>query len=127
MATIAFRAIGSGEVFADTPYRRLARVDVAADAARLRRLASATRRLARRLGRRRCSGSATPADAQRRVRAIVARAAVMRCCCAPSAETRERIAVFAPEAPARAALTRAVKAAFDPLGLFNPGRMWDGV
>ncbi|MGH6871470.1 MAG: hypothetical protein ACREHE_08185, partial [Rhizomicrobium sp.] len=34
---------------------------------------------------------------------------------------------FAPEPPARAALTRSVKAAFDPLGLFNPGRMYEGV
>jgi glycolate oxidase FAD binding subunit len=34
---------------------------------------------------------------------------------------------FPPEPPARAALTRAVKAAFDPLGLFNPGRMYAGV
>jgi glycolate oxidase FAD binding subunit len=37
------------------------------------------------------------------------------------------ISPFAPEPPERAALTRAVKAAFDPLGLFNPGRMWEGV
>jgi len=37
------------------------------------------------------------------------------------------IAPFAPEPPARAALTKSVKAAFDPSGLFNPGRMWDGV
>lgn len=44
-----------------------------------------------------------------------------------SDETRERIAPFAPEPPERAALTRSVKAAFDPNGLFNPGRMWDGV
>ncbi|HEY1631439.1 MAG TPA: FAD-binding protein [Rhizomicrobium sp.] len=41
--------------------------------------------------------------------------------------TRARIAPFAPEPPSRAALTRAVKAAFDPHCLFNPGRMWDGV
>lgn len=34
---------------------------------------------------------------------------------------------FPPEPPAHAALTRAVKAAFDPLGLFNPGRMYEGV
>jgi FAD/FMN-containing dehydrogenase len=34
---------------------------------------------------------------------------------------------FPAEPPARAALTRAVKAAFDPLGLFNPGRMYEGV
>ncbi|HVU19704.1 MAG TPA: FAD-binding protein [Rhizomicrobium sp.] len=32
-----------------------------------------------------------------------------------------------PEPPARAALTRAVKAAFDPLGIFNPGRMYEGI
>jgi glycolate oxidase FAD binding subunit len=34
---------------------------------------------------------------------------------------------FPAEPPARAALTCAVKAAFDPLGLFNPGRMYEGV
>jgi len=34
---------------------------------------------------------------------------------------------FPPEPPARAALTRAVKAAFDPLSLFNPGRMYEDV
>jgi glycolate oxidase FAD binding subunit len=44
-----------------------------------------------------------------------------------SPETRAKIAVFRPEDPARAALTRAVKAAFDPKGIFNPGRMIEGV
>lgn len=44
-----------------------------------------------------------------------------------SPETRAKIAVFRPEEPARAALTRAVKAAFDPRGIFNPGRMIEGV
>jgi glycolate oxidase FAD binding subunit len=43
------------------------------------------------------------------------------------AKTRRSMDVFEPEDPVRAQLTRAVKAAFDPLGLFNPGRMWDGV
>ena len=42
-------------------------------------------------------------------------------------ETRSSIDVFEAEDPVRAQLTRAVKKAFDPLGLFNPGRMWDGV
>jgi glycolate oxidase FAD binding subunit len=42
-------------------------------------------------------------------------------------ETRERLDVYEPQDPVRAELTRAVKAAFDPLHLFNPGRMWDGV
>jgi glycolate oxidase FAD binding subunit len=40
---------------------------------------------------------------------------------------RAGIDVFEKEDPVRAQLTRSVKAAFDPLGLFNPGRMWDGV
>jgi glycolate oxidase FAD binding subunit len=44
-----------------------------------------------------------------------------------SEETRKRTAPFQPEPPARAALTRAVKAAFDPLGIFNPGRMYEGI
>ena len=44
-----------------------------------------------------------------------------------SEEMRGRIDVFASEPPERASLTRAVKAAFDPLGLFNPGRMFEGV
>jgi glycolate oxidase FAD binding subunit len=44
-----------------------------------------------------------------------------------SEETRSRVAVFARESKPRAALTKSVKAAFDPLGLFNPGRMWKGV
>lgn len=34
---------------------------------------------------------------------------------------------FPPEPPERERLTRAVKAAFDPLGVFNPGRMYEGV
>jgi glycolate oxidase FAD binding subunit len=43
------------------------------------------------------------------------------------AKTRASIDVFEKEEPVRAQLTKAVKAAFDPLGLFNSGRMWDGV
>ena len=44
-----------------------------------------------------------------------------------SEETRNRVAVFARETKPRMALTKSVKAAFDPLSLFNPGRMWKGV
>jgi glycolate oxidase FAD binding subunit len=42
-------------------------------------------------------------------------------------ETRQRVAPFPPEPPARRALTKAVKAAFDPQNIFNPGRMWKAV
>lgn len=41
---------------------------------------------------------------------------------APDA-ARASVPVFPPQAPALAALTASVRAAFDPLGLFNPGRM----
>jgi glycolate oxidase FAD binding subunit len=43
-----------------------------------------------------------------------------------SAEARATIPVFQPEPPAHAVLSRSVKAAFDPLALFNPGRMFEG-
>jgi glycolate oxidase FAD binding subunit len=66
-----------------------------------------------------------PADEEtaRRLRGVTAQfgghATLMRA----SAEARARLAVFEPEAPARATLTAAVKAAFDPQRLLNPGRM----
>jgi glycolate oxidase FAD binding subunit len=40
---------------------------------------------------------------------------------------RARIPVFHPQAPALAALAARVKQSFDPLGLFNPGRMVSGM
>jgi glycolate oxidase FAD binding subunit len=45
---------------------------------------------------------------------------------APAA-VRAAVAVFAPEAPGLAALTRRVRAGFDPRGVLNAGRMWAGV
>ena len=51
-------------------------------------------------------------------RTFAARAVCMRGDSAPP---------FAPEDRVRAELTKRVKAAFDPLRLFNPGRMWEGV
>ncbi|WP_298355772.1 glycolate oxidase subunit GlcE [Rhodoblastus sp.] len=45
---------------------------------------------------------------------------------APAA-TRERIAVFEPAPGPLAALKARVKAGFDPLGVFNPGRMQEGL
>jgi len=40
---------------------------------------------------------------------------------------RARLDTFEPEPPARAALSRAVKAAFDPLRILNPGRMYEEI
>jgi glycolate oxidase FAD binding subunit len=44
-----------------------------------------------------------------------------------SREARARLAVFEPETPERAGLTRAVKAAFDPKHILNPGRMFEDI
>lgn len=43
------------------------------------------------------------------------------------APARRAADMVSPEPPARRALTERVKAAFDPLALFNPGRMYDGI
>ena len=40
---------------------------------------------------------------------------------------RAKLDVFTPEEPALAALTRRVRAGFDPQGVLNAGRMWAGV
>jgi glycolate oxidase FAD binding subunit len=40
---------------------------------------------------------------------------------------RASVAVIPPEVPALARITHAVKAAFDPRGILNPGRMYAGV
>ena len=42
-------------------------------------------------------------------------------------DVRERIEVFQPQLPALSALTRRVKAAFDPHGVYNHGRMYKGI
>jgi glycolate oxidase FAD binding subunit len=44
-----------------------------------------------------------------------------------SAATRAAVDVFEPQAAGVAALTKRVKASFDPKGVLNPGRMWAGV
>lgn len=43
------------------------------------------------------------------------------------ADIRARVPVFQPEAEALAALTRRIKENFDPRGVLNPGRMFEGV
>jgi len=42
------------------------------------------------------------------------------------ARLRARVPVFQPQPAALAALSRRVKAQFDPNGVLNPGRMWAG-
>lgn len=57
---------------------------------------------------------------RRACRAHAAHASLIR---AP-VEVRSTVAVFEPEPPALAALTRRIKASFDPLNVLNPGRMY---
>ena len=42
-------------------------------------------------------------------------------------EVRARVPVFQPQAAALARLTARVKQSFDPVGILNPGRMYEGV
>ncbi len=58
-----------------------------------------------------------------RIRAIAEKAHGQAMLLRGSAQSRASLGLFAPQAPALAQLGRAVKAAFDPLSLFNPGRL----
>lgn len=71
--------------------------------------------------------SETDVAAASRLRHIAARAGGHATLLRASEEARRSIAVFPPQPQALAALTRQVTAAFDPLGLFNPGRMVEAV
>ena len=42
-------------------------------------------------------------------------------------QLRRKVEVFHPQAPALAALSKRVKAQFDPKGVLNPGRMYAGI
>jgi glycolate oxidase FAD binding subunit len=118
---IAFRAIGSGEVFADMPYDVWRAFVPPASAAAVAAEIDAPLWLGDWAGGLLWLGTAPGSDT---VREVVTRHGGHCVLLRAEEETRERVDVFDPEAPARAALTRSVKAAFDPLGLFNPGRMW---
>jgi glycolate oxidase FAD binding subunit len=73
-----------------------------------------------------CVGQSDDAGAAvigRAVAAIGGHATLMRA----SSAVRAAVAVFAPQDPVLAALTRRVKEGFDPKRVLNPGRMWAGV
>jgi glycolate oxidase FAD binding subunit len=116
-----FPAIASGEKFADLP-GPVWRVMVApADAPRVAKELNVQHWLGDWAG-----GliwlAAAPADASR-IRAIAAAAKGQAMLLRGSPDARAALGLYAPPAPAVTTLSRAVKAAFDPLGLFNPGRL----
>ncbi|HKD24172.1 MAG TPA: FAD-binding protein [Rhizomicrobium sp.] len=66
-------------------------------------------------------------ESERSLHAEVTRAGGHAILMRAGSEVRKSLPVFPPESSVRAALTQRVKSAFDPLGLFNPGRMFEGV
>ncbi|MBS0470480.1 MAG: FAD-binding protein [Proteobacteria bacterium] len=121
---VAFRALGRGEVFVDEPFDVWRAIIPPAAAAQLASEIDSPLWLADWAGALFWIATLPGSDA---VRDAAARAGGYATLVRADEETRERIAVFEPEDAARAALTKRVKDAFDPMGIFNPGRMWDGV
>jgi glycolate oxidase FAD binding subunit len=116
-----FPAIGSGERFADLP----------GDVWRVMVAPSQAPQVARQLNLPHWLGdwaggvlwlAAPPTDAAR-IRKIASDAQGQAMLLRASLESRTLNGLYAPQPPALAALGRAVKAAFDPLSLFNPGRL----
>ena len=66
---------------------------------------------------------AAPASAAAHIRKVAAAAKGQAMLLRASAESRALHGLYAAQPPALAALNRAVKAAFDPLSLFNPNRL----
>ena len=116
-----FPAIGSGEKFAD----------LAGDVWRVMIAPSDAPHVAKELNAQYWLGdwaggviwlAAAPAEAAR-IRRLAADVNGQAMLLRASPESRTLHGLYAPQPPALAALNRAVKAAFDPLSLFNPGRL----
>jgi glycolate oxidase FAD binding subunit len=67
------------------------------------------------------------ADAADTVRAAIAGRGGHATLVRAAEETRRQVQVSSRRPPALAALTRRVKASFDPKGILNPGRMYAGL
>jgi len=116
-----FAAIGCGEKFAG----------ITGDIWRVMIARSDAPRLAKELNARHWLGdwagavlwlAADPSEGPR-IRAAAAKVDGQAMLLRASAASRAGLGLFAPQPPALAALSRSVKAAFDPLSLFNPGRL----
>jgi glycolate oxidase FAD binding subunit len=116
-----FASIGCGENFADIP----------GDIWRVMIPRAEAPRIAKALQARHWLGdlagavlwlAADPAEGSH-IREIAAKANGQAMLLRGSAESRASLGLFAPQPPVLATLGRAVKAAFDPLSLFNPGRI----
>ncbi|HYJ36095.1 MAG TPA: FAD-binding protein [Rhizomicrobium sp.] len=116
-----FAAIGCGEKFADLP-GDVWRVMIApSDAPRVAKELNAPHWLGDWAGG--VIWLAAPASAAAHIRKVAAAAKGQAMLLRASTENRALHGLYAAQPPALAALNRAVKAAFDPLSLFNPGRL----
>ncbi|HET7086794.1 MAG TPA: FAD-binding protein [Rhizomicrobium sp.] len=116
-----FPAIGSGENFADLPGDVWRVLIAPSDAPRVAEELNAAHWLGDWAGG--VIWLAAPPDQAARIRAVAAKANGQAMLLRASAESRALYGLYAAQPPALAALNRAVKAAFDPLSLFNPGRL----
>jgi glycolate oxidase FAD binding subunit len=121
---VAFKAVGDGGVFVDTPFDVWRLFLPPASAASAAVELDSPLWLGDWAGGLLWAATLPGSDA---VRAVAHRHGGHAILTRAEEGTRERLDVFEPQDAVRAELTRAVKAAFDPLRLFNPGRMWDGV
>jgi hypothetical protein len=116
-----FGAIGCGEKFADLP----------GDVWRVMIAPSDAPRVAKELNAKHWLGDwaggliwlAAPSSEAARIRSIAASVQGQAMLLRASPESRAALGLYTPQQPALAQLNRAVKAAFDPLSLFNPGRL----
>jgi glycolate oxidase FAD binding subunit len=116
-----FARIGSGEMFAGVG-GDVWRVSVApADAPRVARELDAARWLGDWAGA--VLWLAAPPSDAARIRAVAAAARGHAMLLRAAPEQRATLGLFAPQPRVVADLTRRVKAAFDPMSLFNPGRL----
>ncbi len=116
-----FAAIGCGDIFSD----------IAGDIWRVMIPQSEAPRITKELNASHWLGdwaggliwlAAPPSDAAR-IRSLAASVQGQAMLLRASAQSRAALGLFAPQPMALAALNRSVKAAFDPLSLFNPGRL----
>jgi glycolate oxidase FAD binding subunit len=121
---VAFRALANGDVFDDAPFDVWRAFVPPASAAEVADALDSPLWLADWAGGLLWVGTIPGSDT---VRPVVNRFGGYCTLLRAEEETREKIAVFEPQDETRLEITRRVKAAFDPMGLFNPGRMWDGV
>lgn len=116
-----FAAIGCGESFADIPGDIWRVMVPRADAPHVAKELNARHWLGDWAGA--VLWLAADASDGPHIRSVAAKANGQAMLLRGSTQSRASLGLFAPQPPALATLGRAVKAAFDPLSLFNPGRL----